>query len=91
MRGWTLSDSFCVFKLPDISGKVTKGVFYIDAYRWKLLEGPGPKAIRQFIEPGFNVTVSGDFNALDTFIGVYYTGAHGSFQNIGFGLDSDEN
>lgn len=28
--GWTLSDSLCVFKLPDIRGIVKKGYFYTD-------------------------------------------------------------
>ena len=91
VRDWILSDSLCVFYLPDISGKAVDGVFYTDPYGGKLLAGPGPSAIRQFIKPGFSLNVTGEFNTVDTWTGIHKDGATGSFRNIGHVLDADEN
>ncbi len=91
VRNWVFSDSLCVFYLPDIYGKAVDGVFYTDPFGAKLLSGPGPKAIRQYIKPGFKLTITGEFNTADTWIGIHRAGVKGSFKNIGFAIDADVN
>eukprot|EP00172_Hildenbrandia_rubra_P002511 Plantae.Rhodophyta-Hildenbrandia_rubra.ctg33954.p1 GENE.Plantae.Rhodophyta-Hildenbrandia_rubra.ctg33954~~Plantae.Rhodophyta-Hildenbrandia_rubra.ctg33954.p1 ORF type:complete len:224 (+),score=48.30 Plantae.Rhodophyta-Hildenbrandia_rubra.ctg33954:253-924(+) len=56
---FSVGEKYCKFedgeKLSDYAS--SKGVFYTDPYCKKLLKGPGPNAVRQYIEPGFLLNI----------------------------------
>lgn len=53
-RDFTVSAEACGF-----GRKFKGGQFYTDVYGKKLLRGPGKRAVRQFIKPGFRGSISG--------------------------------
>ncbi len=67
------------------------GYFYTDPYASEIRNGPGRHHIRQYIKPGFRYPVTGFYNTLDTWQGLYQKGAKGHFQNVGYGIDELSN
>ena len=55
----TVGEKYCRFeddrKLSEAYS--SNGEFYTDPYCKKLLDGPGPEAVRQYLEPGFRLTL----------------------------------
>lgn len=89
---FTIADRLCKFALPDIRGQPKKdGKFYTNPYGTALLDGPGPTNIAQYIKPGFNITVSGDYNTMDTWLGLYIKGAEGHMRDIAGAVQADQN
>lgn len=90
-RSWTLADHLCSFTLPNIRGGVNEGVFHTDPFGEKLLAGPEPYSIRQFIKPGFSITVKGKYRATDTWTGLHRKNSVGCMKNVGFGINPQIN
>lgn len=68
------------------------GYFYTDAKGTTLLQGPGKKAIRQFIRDGFEIEMSGVYGVFELWLGLHMQGyPDGHFKDSGFGLDPDMN
>lgn len=88
---FTISDDFCVYKLEDISGKAAEGKFYTDQYGKKLVAGPGPNNIGQYINPGVTVTVDGEYETADSWLGLYKNGTKGHMRNVGLAVDETQN
>lgn len=87
-----ISDKYCIFPLPDINGKPdANGKFYTDPYGNVLLGGPGPEACAQLVHPGFNLKITGRYETMDTWYGMYTKGSSGSMKNVGYGIDENEN
>lgn len=82
-----VSDSYCIFKLPDIFGKSVAGRFYTNVYGNKLLNAPGVANVAQYIKPGFHAVITGNFEVSEPWLGLYKDGVHGSFQNIAGAID----
>jgi len=90
-QGWTISDSLCIFKLSNIRGIVKKGYFYTDPMGHILLAGAEPYAIRQYIKPGFKLSMKGKYRATDTWLGLHQNGAKGFMRNVGYAIDPATN
>lgn len=86
-----IADRLCKFALPDIQGRPKEGKFYTNPYGTILLDAPGPTNIAQYIRPGFNITVSGDYNAVDPWEGLYIKGAEGHMRDIACAVKAEEN
>lgn len=65
--------------------------FYTDVYGKSARKGPGKGNVAQFIEPGFRLAISGEFQPVDTWLGLYKNGALGEMQNIALGIDETRN
>lgn len=92
IRDLRLGENECKFTLNNIHGTPKDGVFYTDPYGKVLLNGPGPTTIRQYIKPGFNLLIrGGEYEAADTWLGMYKVDHSGAFRNIGYGVDPDAN
>jgi len=95
LQGFTLSARFCMFSLPNIPIHGTKrhktGKFYTNTYGNALMNGPDDTHIAQYIKPGFNISVTGTFNTMDPWLGLYKDGAVGQMRDIGHALDSGKN
>lgn len=92
-EGMKVGETECSFSLSSISGLRAKdGVFYTDPQGKRLLPGPGPNHVRQYIKPGFQAVIGeGKYEPADTWTGMYELKHTGSFQNIGFGIDPNYN
>lgn len=96
-RSFSIGDAHCTLKKqePGAQKKTTvtgmNGKFYTNRYGKSLVDGPSPNAIAQYIAPGFSVTISGTFEILETWLGLYKAGANGDFINVGFAIDEGEN
>lgn len=58
------------------------GEFYTDV-NGNALDGPGKGAVRQFFEPRLSITIDGPFETVDSWFGLHFEGAVGSFVNHG--------
>lgn len=96
-NNFTISDKFCKFNLPDVSGgRNADGIFYTDPYCKKLLPGPGPAAVRQKIASGFEFTISGRYILNNIWDGSYRLRENkdepaARFQNIDGSIYAKEN
>ncbi len=84
---WTIGADFCEFE----GGQRADGVFYTDVYGKKILPGPSRNAVRQFIKPGFKLTLSGHFESTDSWLGVLTNGGKGSMRDVGYAIDASMN
>lgn len=92
LNNFIIAEDACMFKLGNIHGeRSASGVFYTDAYGKNLMSGPGPNNVRQFIKRGFRITLSGRYEAVDSWLGLHKNNHMGFMQNYGYGLDSDVN
>jgi len=92
MRNLRIGDRECQFTLADIGGLRKNGVFYTDQTGKRILLRPGLHAIRQFIKPGFNAIIGdGEYQAVDTWDGIYKANHAGAFRNVAYGVDPDKN
>lgn len=93
LRGiFEVGDKHCMYKLRDIMGKpAADGSFYTDAYGKKILGGAGPDSVKQFIKPGFSISLNGTYETVDTWLGVYEEGKMGSMRNVALAVDETEN
>lgn len=69
----------------------SSGVFYTNAKGDQLKDGPGPDAIRQYIKPGFSLSFSGKFRAVDSWSGLLSKDSDLEVDDLGYGLDPDKN
>lgn len=67
------------------------GVFYTDAYGLELRDGPGRNNVRQFIRPGFSAALSGKFQPAGPWLGLHTADVNVHFEDLGFGIDPDQN
>ncbi len=60
------------------------GVFYTDVYGTKLLDSLHPNAVRQYVKPGFSVSLpKNEFNTQDPWRGAFYAGRFNTdFMNL---------
>lgn len=72
------------------NGEVTGGVFYTDARGENLVE-KGRKGVRQYITPGFEVTVSGKYEPFEMGLGEHADGHVEFFSDLGYGVDPNRN
>lgn len=79
--------SSCVFE----GGKKPQGYFYTDVYGLKVVKGPGPNAVRQYIKKDFETTYSFALETADQWLGLYQEGDKGFFKDSGFGIDANRN
>lgn len=77
----------CKFK----NGGVKGGVFYTDPRGEKLVKGPGPRALRQYIHPDFKARLHGKFEVTELGLGMYKDGARGFWSDHGYGIDVKNN
>lgn len=83
LRSMTVGQPHCNFG-EDFKG----GVFYTDAQGKKLVKGPGPAAIRQFIKPGFSISLNGNYElGNDKWFGLFEKRERGFRSDSAFGLD----
>jgi len=82
----TFGAQYCSFPVTS-----TDGYFYTDPDGERVLSGPGPDAIRQFIKPGFSLTVSGGFEPDENWVGLHIRGKRGFFTGAGYGIDPSKN
>ena len=84
----------CMFKLADIMGGTSKdGVFYTDPAGIKIVRGPGENSVKQFIKPGFSLSLQ-DFNVfdpVDVWTGLYEMNAERGVSSYGFVIDPEVN
>ena len=82
----------CRWKLEDIhGGRSRAGYFYTDASGGVLEAGPGEKHVRQFAKPGFETVLEGQYEAVESWTGLYVRGAKGHLEDYEYGLDPDLN
>lgn len=67
------------------------GEFYTNPNASVILPGPGPNAVRQFIEPGFKLYLNGKYETAEHWSGLYEKQSRGFFINPGFGIDAAVN
>lgn len=72
-------------------GEKPEGYFYTDPDGRKVLENPGPTAVRQFIKRGFRFSFSYASETADEWLGLYQEGEKGFFKDSGFGVNPDVN
>lgn len=83
------SAKHCKFENTD---EAVSGYFYTDSLGKTLLSGPGKGAIRQFISPGFEITLSGIYGVAELALGMHMLGyPDGHFTDYGFGLSPEVN
>lgn len=80
-RQVTIADTFC----PERKN----GVFYTDPTGKKVVGGPGRNAVRQYIQPGFRLHLTGKHEVTDPWNGIYTNNKKGFFRDHGYGLDPD--
>lgn len=91
-REYVFAEDLCVFKLADIDGgRSVEGVFYTDATGMKLKRGAGMETVKQFVKPGVELRLDGDYEAVDSWIGMYVKDHEGRMQNYGYGIDPEVN
>lgn len=91
-KNFLVADTLCLFSLQNIKGvPQLSGKFYTDKYGKTILGGPGPAAVAQFVKPGFKLSITGRFQATDTWYGLYQAGKQGSMKNVGYGVLESEN
>lgn len=87
-REYRLSERSCMFHLEDIDGGTSKdGEFYTDATGTKLLKGPSMNAVKQFVTPGLSLSLDGDYEAIESWTGMFEKGVEGRMINYGYGID----
>lgn len=85
---YKLDEDMCMFRIADINGgKSVDGEFYTDPFGTKLMPGPGPNAVRQFVKPGFKLELDGNYEATDSWTGLYEKDHQGRMINYGYGVD----
>lgn len=86
---FNFSEQRCMFHLEDIEGgsSTSDGEFYTDARGKKLVKGPGPNAVRQFITTGFSLSLDGDYEAVESWTGLFVKDIDGRMFDYGYGLD----
>lgn len=92
IKDMKIGDENCMFDVGSIHGSRTPlGYFYTDAYGKELMDGPGRQSVRQFLKPGFSISLNGKYEALDSWLQMYEKDHLSVVKNIGFGLDPNEN
>lgn len=93
VKDMRVGENECTFSLSNIhASRQVDGIFYTDPTGRKIVSGPGPNSVRQFIKPGFQAIIGeGQYEPVDTWIGMYKLKHTGSFQNVGYGVDPTTN
>lgn len=87
-REYKLEESMCMFRISDINGgRSSDGEFYTDVFGTKLVSKASADAVRQFVKPGFSLTLDGDYEATDSWTGMYKKDHEGRMNNYGYGVD----
>lgn len=87
-RGWEIGVEHC--QMENLRSK--NGIFYTDPYGKKLVEGPAPNAMRQFIKPGFRLWIpDGIYMVDDTWLGLGQEGYIGGMVDIMNAIDASKN
>lgn len=85
---YKIEEDMCMFRLADIDGgRSSDGEFYTNAFGTKLMSKPGPNAVRQFVTPGFSMKLDGDYEAIESWTGMYEKDHEGRMINYGYGVD----
>lgn len=85
---YKIEENMCMFRLADIDGgRSSDGEFYTNAFGTKLMSKPGPNAVRQFVTPGFSMTLDGNYEAVESWTGMYEKDHEGRMINYGYGVD----
>lgn len=85
----TVGASQCGFG-PEFKG----GTFYTDPLGQKILKSSSRDAVRQYIKPGFSLTMSGHWRPVGSWFGLHRNTQREqqeSFFDIGFGIDPGQN
>lgn len=91
-KSFLLAESECYFYSPATGLKPDKsGKFYTDVYGNEAVKGPAHNACAQFMRPGFRLEVSGRFETIDTWYGLYQEGKKGHMRNVGYAISESEN
>lgn len=91
-REYMFAEDLCVFKLAEIDGgRSVEGVFYTDATGTMLKKGTSRTAVRQFVKPGVVFKLDGDYEAVDSWTGMYRKEHDGRMLNYGYGVDPEVN
>ncbi len=86
--GWEISYEHC--RMGNSAPR--NRIFYTDPYGKKLVKGPAPDAMRQFIKPGFRISIpDGIYMVDDTWLGLHKVGYIGGMQDIMNAIDSTKN
>lgn len=78
-------------KFDNRRGSFRGGVFYTTVDGRRLLSGPGPNAVRQFVKPGFELRIRGDYEVTEQGLGLFEDGGLGHWYDHGFGINPWKN
>lgn len=67
------------------------GVFYTNSNGTELKKMPGKYAMRQYVEPGLEIEINGEYRATNSFTGILELGSRREMEDLGFGIDPDLN